>query len=215
MTQFKLRFVPLILIATALSGLGQVMTPVDSLYASDSLGLGKRIIFKPIQWWQHFSYNEPSMDCQFSSSCSNFMVQAIQEKGFLEGSITGTDRIVRCNPAARHYHLQLPNGEIQYDGRLVDPLNWTKENRPGKSPALAVTLSIIPGLGRAYTGHSLDGFLSLFLVSGFAYNTYSQNQAGNSIRAGINASLMTLFWLADIYGAYRSASMSPPTGNNP
>lgn len=205
----------LILSLSALTGFGQIMTPLDTLYASDSLGLGKRIILKPIQWWQHFSYNEPSMNCQFERSCSNFMVQAIQERGLIEGSIIGTDRIVRCNPAARHYQLQLPHGQIQYDGRLVDPLDWTRESNPQKNPLLAVTLSIVPGLGRAYTGHTVDGFLSLFMVSAFAYNTYTQNEAGNSVRAGINASLMTLFWMADIYGAFRSASMSPPAGNSP
>ncbi len=213
--QFKLRFVSLILIATALPGRGQVMSPMDTLYASDSLGFTNRIILKPIQWWQHFSYNEPSMNCQFSSSCSNFMVEAILERGLIGGSIIGTDRIVRCNPAARYYQRQLPNGQIQFDGRLVDPLDWTKETNPGKSPALAVSLSIVPGLGRVYTGHSVDGFLSLILVSAFAYNTYNHHDAGNSVRAGINASLMTLFWMADIYGAYRSASMSASTGNNP
>jgi len=113
------------------------------------------------------------------------MVQAIQEKGIIGGSIIGTDRIVRCNPAARHYQIHLPHGKIQSDGRLVDPLDWTKEANPGKSPALAVSLSIVPGLGRAYTEHSVDGFLSLFLVSTFAYNTYNHNEAGNSFRAGI------------------------------
>jgi len=185
------------------------MTPVDSLYASDSLGLGKRIILKPIQWWQHLSYSSPAMNCQFESSCSNYMVEAIQEKGIIRGAIMGTDRVVRCNPAARHYHLQLPDSKFQYDGRLIDPVAWEGKTNPGKSPTLAVTLSLIPGLGRTYAGHPMDGFLSFLFVSGFAYNAYNQESAGNPIRAGINFSLMTLFWTADIYGAYRTAKMSP------
>jgi len=192
-----------------LSSNGQDMTPVDSLYASDSLGFTKRIILKPIQWWQHFSYAQPGMNCQFEKSCSNYMVAAIQTKGVIRGVIMGTDRIVRCNPAARHYQLELPQAQIQYDGRLVDPVNWQAAAHPGKHPVLAMTLSIIPGLGRSYAGHPVDGLLSFLLVGGFAYNTYNQQVAGNPVRSGINGGLMVLFWAADIYGAYRTAKMAP------
>ncbi len=185
-------------------------TPMDSLYSSDSLGLGLRLVLKPIQWWQHLSYAHPTMNCQFEHSCSNFMVDAILEKGLIRGTVIGTDRIVRCNPAARFYHLQVPGSQIQYDGRLVEPLDWTPPQKPAKSPALAVILSIVPGLGRSYAGHPVDGFFSLVLVGSFAYSTYSHNQEGNSISAGINASFMTLFWLADIYGAYRTANLAAP-----
>ncbi len=138
------------------------------------------------------------------------MVSAILEKGTLPGLIIGTDRIVRCNSAARHYHLQLPHARIQFDGRLVDPLEWVGEPMPGKSPLLATSLSIIPGLGRTYAGHPVDGLFNFILVAGFGYNTYNHNQAGNPIMTGINASFMTLFWLADFYGAYRTAKMAPP-----
>ncbi len=138
------------------------------------------------------------------------MVTAIQQKGLILGSIAGTDRIVRCNPAARHYHFQNPKSQFLSDGRLVDPVAWSAEVKPGKSPGLAVSLSIVPGLGRAYAGHPLDGFFSLLLVGGFAFNTYNQNLAGNPVRTGINAGFMTMFWAADIYGAYRTAKMAPP-----
>ena len=187
----------------------QQMTPLDSLYAQDSLGIGARIVFKPIQLWQHFSYSQATMNCQFENSCSNFMVQAIQDKGLIRGTVVGTDRIVRCNPAARHYHIQLPDSRIQYDGRLVEPLDWKHEPHPGKSPALAVALSVIPGLGRAYAGHPIDGMFSFLLVAGFAFNTYSNYQSENAIRTSVSGSLMTLFWFADMYGAFRTAKMVP------
>ncbi len=185
------------------------MTPLDSLYAGDSLTFTQEILLKPIKSWQHFSYSESGLNCQFERSCSNFMVQAVLEKGVIQGVVIGTDRLVRCNSAARHYHLQLPYSKIQYDGRLLDPLEWVREPRPGKSPLLATSLSIVPGLGRAYAGHPVDGLFSFLLVAGFAYNTYNQNQAENPIRTGINASFLSLFWLADFYGAYRTAKMSP------
>ena len=143
------------------------------------------------------------------------MVQSILEKGVLRGTVIGTDRIVRCNPAARHYHLQHPNAKIQYDGRLVDPLEFVREPNPGKSPVLATTLSIVPGLGRAYAGQPIDGLISFILVAGFAFNTYNHSQAENPIMTGVNASFMTLFWLADIYGAYRTAQMAPSVNSHP
>ena len=92
------------------------------------------------------------------------MVESIQTKGVIGGAIIGTDRIVRCNPAARHYHLQIPDSRIQYDGRLVEPVAWEAVVSPEKSAALAVTLSIVPGLGRSYAGHPVDGMFSFILV---------------------------------------------------
>ena len=186
------------------------MTPLDSLYAQDSLSFAQRALLKPIQSWQHFSYESTALNCQFEKSCSNFMVAAILDKGVLPGVVIGTDRIIRCNSAARHYHVQLPNARIHYDGRLVDPLKWVREPKPGKNPLLATSLSIIPGMGRAYAGHPVDGLFSFILVAGFGLNTYNHYQAENPIMTGINASIMTLFWLADFYGAYRTAKMAPP-----
>ncbi|MEA3286597.1 MAG: membrane protein insertion efficiency factor YidD [Candidatus Marinimicrobia bacterium] len=210
-----MRTLPTLLILISLTVSGQELTPLDSLYAGDSLGLGMQIILKPIQWWQHFSYSQPALNCQFESSCSNFMVEALQQKGLISGLIVGTDRIVRCNPAARHYHLQQPHSQINYDGRLLDPVDWTAVEKPGKSPGLAVALSIVPGLGRTYAGHPMDGFFSLLLVGGFAFNTYNQSLAENPIRTGLNAGFMTLFWVADIYGAYRTAKMAPSDNSTP
>lgn len=138
------------------------------------------------------------------------MVEAVLDKGVIRGSIIGTDRIVRCNPAARHYHLEHPHAKIQYDGRLVDPLEYVREPQPGKNPYLASTLSIVPGLGRVYAGQPVDGLFSFLLVAGFGYNSFTHNQADHTIRAGINGTLMTLFWMADIYGAYRTAQKAPP-----
>ena len=191
------------------------MTPLDSLYAQDSLSFGQRILLKPISSWQHFSYESSSLNCQFEKSCSNFMVEAILEKGILRGSVIGTDRIIRCNPSARHYHFQRSDPKLHYDGRLMDPLAYVREPKPGKNPLLATSLSIIPGLGRAYAGHPVDGLFSFIIVSGFAFNTYNHSQSDNPIRAGINASFMTLFWLADFYGAYRTAKMVPPGNSQP
>lgn len=208
----RVLFIRLLLICltgTVGSAWGQQLTPLDTLYSGKSLGLGMRVVLKPIQLWQHFSYSQSFMNCQFESSCSNFMAEAIQEKGLIRGAIAGTDRIVRCNPAAHHYHIQNPNSQFHFDGRLIDPLEWAAEPEPGKSPVLAVALSIVPGLGRTYAGRPIDGLFSLLLVASFANNAYQHNLEGNSFRVGLNTAFMSLFWVADIYGAYRSAKMTP------
>jgi len=138
------------------------------------------------------------------------MVDAMLEKGAIRGAVIGTDRIIRCNQAARHYHLQVPGSEIQYDGRLVEPLGWRGEVNPGKSVPLAVSLSIVPGLGRSYAGHPVDGLYSFLFVAIFANNTYRHNLNGNTFGIVLNAGFMSLFWAADIYGAYRTAKLHPP-----
>ncbi|MCF7807682.1 MAG: membrane protein insertion efficiency factor YidD [Candidatus Marinimicrobia bacterium] len=186
------------------------MTPLDSLYASGELSLGSRILLKPIQIWQDFSYRSFAMNCQFESSCSNYMVHAIRVKGILPGLVIGTDRIVRCNPAARHYHLQEEYSMIQADGRLVEPMRVQPGHAPGRSPYIALGLSVIPGLGRSYAGHVVDGLFSFFFVSGFALNSAMHVEAGHTFSASVYGLTAGLFWAADFYGAYRTARSAVP-----
>lgn len=188
------------------SGFGTPEVPLDTLFAGDSLGIGQRVLLKPIQWWQHYSYGSTAMNCQFDASCSNFMVDAILQKGALPGLVMGTDRIIRCNHSARKHHFKLSKPQFTMDGRLVEQVEWEPEEHPGKNPALAMMLSTVPGLGRAYTGHYTDAVLSAVFISFFAWDTYGHIRANEPVRAGISASFTTLFWLADFYGAYRTAS---------
>lgn len=184
------------------------MTPLDSLYASGELSLGSRLLYKPIHIWQNISYNSPALNCQFERSCSNYMVDAIQGKGVLPGLVIGIDRIVRCNPAARHYHMQLNKPRILPDGRLLEPLDIDSAHDPGKNPYVAMSLSVIPGLGRSYAGHPVDGLFSFIFVAGFALNAGMQLEAGNSFGATAYGLTAGLFWIADFYGAYRTAKLT-------
>lgn len=186
------------------------MTPLDSLYATGTLHLGERLAYKPIQIWQRISYRTPALNCQFEPSCSNFMVEAMETRGLMAGLTIGTDRIVRCNPAARHYHMHRSEPQILADGRLLDRVGVVLEEHPGKNPYAAMGLSVIPGLGRAYAGQPVDGFYSFIFVAGFVVNSINHYEASNTIRAGVMGSLAGLFWIADIYGAYRTASLSTP-----
>lgn len=77
-----------------------------------------------------------------------------------------------------------------------------------KKPALAGALSIIPGLGYAYTGHKQTA-VTAFLVNGLmgyaTYNSFKKQNYGMGILTGVfNLS----FYLGNIYGANKSAKRS-------
>ena len=138
------------------------------------------------------------------------MVEAIETKGLIRGLVLGTDRIVRCNPAARRYHMRSEHPQILADGRIYEPLDMPKPDVSGKHPSVALALSIIPGLGRSYAGQPVDGFYSFIFVAGLTAGSANNYVRGNPIRAGISGSLAVLFWVADLYGAYRTATLAVP-----
>lgn len=74
-----------------------------------------------------------------------------------------------------------------------------------KSPSLAGALSIIPGLGYAYTGHKQTA-ITAFLVNGLiAYATYT-NLKNRNYGMGILTGVFNLsFYFGNIYGAAKSA----------
>lgn len=39
--------------------------------------------------------------CKFTPSCSAYMGQALKKRGYLQGSVMGTLRILRCNPFSK------------------------------------------------------------------------------------------------------------------
>ncbi|MEG1016008.1 MAG: membrane protein insertion efficiency factor YidD [Bacilli bacterium] len=56
-----------------------------------------KIIIKLIRMYQKipgsFHYN-----CKFIPTCSEYMIQSIEEYGLLKGLFNGTKRLLRCNP---------------------------------------------------------------------------------------------------------------------
>ena len=184
--------------------MGYAQVPVDSLFQHD-LTLFQRLALKPLSSWQHFTYGHPGYNCQFEPSCSHFAALAIEEHGVLAGMVVGTDRILRCNPSARHNHMDSPDPSLHVDGRLLEPVDFMAAESPARSPALAATLSIVPGLGRVYAGRPLDGLLSFLLIGSFAYATVQHYEAENTGWVILDGGLTILLWSADIYGAIWSA----------
>lgn len=81
---------------------------------------------------------------------------------------------------------------------------------PMKSPLLAGVLStIVPGLGKVYTGHSTDGLLSLLSIATFAYASYDGfvTSGSSSVRGWIFGTLAGGLYLGNIYGSALSASI--------
>lgn len=77
-----------------------------------------------------------------------------------------------------------------------------------KSPFLAGSLStVIPGLGRAYTGDWKDGIVSLIFTAGMAFQSYRGFNADGikSFRGWAYGGVGLGFYLGNIYGSVKSA----------
>jgi TM2 domain-containing membrane protein YozV len=99
-------------------------------------------------------------------------------------------------------------GEFHYpDYRLVDSVQVSRPRyASNKSPLLAAGLStIIPGTGRIYAGRFLDGLMGLWMVLLPGTAAYGSSQDGQSMKGNFFAGITLIFWLGEIYGAYRTA----------
>ena len=88
---------------------------------------------------------------------------------------------------------------------MIDKLIPDNNNEPSKSSIIATGLSVIPGLGRIYTGRFTDGVISFFSFSLLSYITYKQYEKENDVLLFLSGSFTFTFWLSDFYGAYRTA----------
>ena len=65
----------------------------------------KKIFIKIIKFYQRHisSYLSNMFDihCKYEPSCSEYMIQAINKYGVLQGTWKGLKRIIRCNPFSK------------------------------------------------------------------------------------------------------------------
>ena len=192
-----------------ITGLGyaQQNYPADTVLASPQASIFEKSTIVPISAWQRISYNSELLACQFYPSCSNYGALAVRDYGPITGLAVTADRIVRCNPFALNYHYEM-HGEFHYpDYRLVDSVQVSRPRyASNKSPLLAAGLStIIPGTGRIYAGRFLDGLMGLWMVLLPGTAAYGSSQDGQSMKGNFFAGITLIFWLGEIYGAYRTA----------
>tara|TARA_B100000131_G_scaffold322307_1_gene375793 strand:- start:1207 stop:1818 length:612 start_codon:yes stop_codon:yes gene_type:complete len=200
-----MRFIIISLLLCSLC-LAQSKYPADSLLISKDTPIINRIGLIPISLWQRISYNTNVFNCQFYPSCSNYGAQAIKEYGIIKGSIITSDRIVRCNPFAYHYQIELNRPFNEKDGRLIDPIEYLQNNNPKKSPILAGIFSaIIPGMGRVYVNRTMDGLTGLWTFFITANSTYLAFKNENYFSVSIFGIATSFVWLGEIYGAWRLA----------
>ncbi|MEE9166712.1 MAG: membrane protein insertion efficiency factor YidD [Candidatus Neomarinimicrobiota bacterium] len=198
------------LLPTTASVFGQDIYPADTLVSSNEVSMIGKAFVLPISLWQRFSYNVPFIQCQYYPSCSNYAAGSISEHGVLLGTALASDRIVRCNPFAHHYHLRETPGEFHPDGRIVDPvpaLPFAAENNGNKSPLLASAFStLIPGAGRIYAGRTWDGILGFLTVVLAANVTRVSHQRERRFETAIFGLVTAAFYSGEILGAYRTTA---------
>ena len=117
-----------------------------------------------------------------------------------------SERIVRCNPFAFHYHLDMKKPFHASDGRLIDTVHQPAIVESDKSPLLAATMSaVLPGSGRMYAGRFLDGLMGLwtfYIVGNAAYNSIKYKRPIAGPLFGLAAAFT---YLGEIYGGWRTA----------
>jgi len=185
---------------------GQPQYPADSLFASRSVPLIHKAGLLPIAAWQRISYNTDLLNCQFYPSCSNYGAEAIKKYGLIRGSALASERIVRCNPFALHYHMETRAPFHAPDDRLIDYVTPAPAAKTNKSPWLASLLSaLIPGSGRIYAGRTWDGIMGMwmmYLVGNSAYNALQNERPLAGPLFGIAAGFV---YLGEVYGGWRAA----------
>ena len=200
----------IILIIFITTAFGQIKYPADSLLKSSKISVFRKAALVPIAGWQRISYNTDLFNCQFYPSCSNYGAEAIKEHGLVLGCAVAADRIIRCNPAAFHYHVETQAFFNDGDGRLIDFVEPKIYQPSKKSPAVAAGLSIVPGLGRIYAGRLYDGLFSFLTLSLSGNAAYTALQQKRPVAGPLFTAVFMIAYLGEIYGGWRSAKYYQP-----
>ena len=75
----------------------------------------KTVFMGLLRLYQAFISSQDRSVCNFSVSCSNFTLQAVQTHGLIFGLLMSSDRLQRCNGLGRSYYPVDPAS-----GRLLD-----------------------------------------------------------------------------------------------
>lgn len=67
----------------------------------------KKIIIKLIKKYQSIPFKSHD-SCKFIPTCSNYMIDALEEYGTFKGLLLGTKRLLRCNPFTKKEYVYDP-----------------------------------------------------------------------------------------------------------
>jgi putative membrane protein insertion efficiency factor len=68
----------------------------------------KWILLLPIRFYQWVISPLFPPSCRFTPTCSNYMVEAVEEWGPIKGFYLGIRRILKCHPWGPHGHDPVP-----------------------------------------------------------------------------------------------------------
>jgi putative membrane protein insertion efficiency factor len=71
----------------------------------------KRLLILPVRIYQMILSPLMPARCRYSPTCSQYMIEAINEWGPLRGLIMGLKRVVSCHPWGGHGHDPVPKRE--------------------------------------------------------------------------------------------------------
>ena len=81
-----------------------------------------------LRFYQIFVSSQDTSICNFTLSCSQFGMAAVQKYGILHGLLMASDRLQRCNGLSRKYYQQDPKTTLAIDFPLeVYYLGWVKK----------------------------------------------------------------------------------------
>lgn len=114
-------------------------------------------------------------------------------------------QITTCPQCGKH--IPAETGACEYCG-------WSREeSAEGKaSDAFAVVLSVIPGLGHIYKGHTIVGLLLIFVLTPFAMG---MALLAATATASFAVLLLPLYWIAvmvHVYGIEDRVGTKPDEG---
>ena len=67
----------------------------------------KNILIKIIKKYQSIPFKSHD-SCKFIPTCSNYMIEALEEHGLIKGLFLGIKRILRCNPFVKGGYDPVP-----------------------------------------------------------------------------------------------------------
>lgn len=67
----------------------------------------KKILIKIIKKYQETPFKSHS-SCKFIPTCSNYMIDALNEHGTLIGTYLGIKRLLKCNPFTKNEYIYDP-----------------------------------------------------------------------------------------------------------
>lgn len=70
----------------------------------------KHVMIFIIKIYQRMPLSSHSM-CRFTPTCSNYMIECLEEYGFFKGTYLGIKRILRCRPGGKSGYDPVPKKE--------------------------------------------------------------------------------------------------------